>query len=535
MLVIKKDKPDVNPTTETKDTSNEYRNVPLAELVESPTNPRKLFDEARLDELAASIRTHGVLSPLVVRRVNGHFEIVAGARRHRAAQRAGLEEVPVHVKILTDAEAQELQIIENVQRADVHPFEEAQGFRALLEREGSEYTIQKIAARVGKAAAHVAKRLKLLDLIQPAADAFTAGRIALEHAILISKLTSDVQERALDHCFDGYGAGNDSDRSLVPASRLQEWITRNIFLSLKSVPFGKDDETLLPAAGSCANCPKRTGFNTLLFDGASEDACVDASCFNRKLDAHVAQRLAKMPNLIQISAAFDSPENTAVLARRDYVEVVARKAKQGKTARPDLRLCSHLAPAIYADGMSKGRLVKVCATRSCSVHFEHRQQEEKQRLRWKAERTAENRRAKQTLTFRHRLLSEVLKRVKPELGCEELRLVTRFILNSLSHDLVSRLAKRRGIEKGKEPRDWQVVEKTRALYKKMDGPDLAVLLFEAMLLGSVGITCPAGNDDPIAAAAALLKVNVKALRRAVAKEEKAKQRKKPTTRKRVKP
>jgi len=510
------------------DSPSEYRNIPLGELVESPTNPRKAFDEERLEELAASIRTHGVLSPLLVRRVNGHFEIVAGARRYRAAGRAGIAEVPACIKHLTDTEAQELQIIENVQRADVHPFEEAQGFRALLEREGSEYTIQRIAARVGKSTSHVAKRLKLLDLIAPAADAFTRGRIGLEHAVLIAKLTPDMQERALDHCFDSYGAGNEDDRSLVPVSRLQEWITRNIYLSLKSVPFPKDDETLVPEAGSCSNCPKRTGFNTLLFDGAGEDACVDAACFNRKLDAHVAARLAKPPNLTQISAAFESPESTAILPRRDYVEVVARRTKQGKAATPEQRLCSHLAPAIYVDGMNKGRLVKVCATPSCSVHFAHRKEEEKQQLRWKAERTAENRKAKQLLTFRHRLLAEVLKRVKPQLGCEELRLVTEFVLHSLSHDLVCRLAKRRGLaEKGKNVQDWQVAEKARVLYKKLEAPELAILLFEAMLLGSVGHTNSFTDDDLLMHAAALTKVNLKALRSAVAKEEKAKARKKP--------
>jgi hypothetical protein len=110
----------------------EYMEIPMKELVESSTNPRKLFDEGALDELAASIRTKGVLSPLLVRRINGHFEIVTGARRYRAAQRAGLEEIPVRVGAFTDAEALEIQIIENIQRADVHPFQEAQGFRAFV-------------------------------------------------------------------------------------------------------------------------------------------------------------------------------------------------------------------------------------------------------------------------------------------------------------------------------------------------------------------------------------------------------------------
>jgi len=106
MLVIKKDRHKTNPIA-TAESSNEYLHVPLAELTESLTNPRKTFVEERLNELAESIRTHGILSPLVVRRVNGHFEIVAGARRFRAPQRVSLAEAPVRVLALTDAEAQE--------------------------------------------------------------------------------------------------------------------------------------------------------------------------------------------------------------------------------------------------------------------------------------------------------------------------------------------------------------------------------------------------------------------------------------------
>ena len=103
----------------------------------------------------------------MVRPDAGSFRSFAGARRYRAAQRAGLKEIPVRIGAFTDAEALEIQMIENIQRADVHPFEEAQGFRALLDREGSEYTIEKIAAKTGKAASFIAKRLKLLDLTRP--------------------------------------------------------------------------------------------------------------------------------------------------------------------------------------------------------------------------------------------------------------------------------------------------------------------------------------------------------------------------------
>src|ERR1700738_5459266 len=126
-------------TTEAVKSSKEYMTVSIAELIESSTNPRKVFDEERLEELAGSIRSKGVLAPLLVRRINGHFEIVTGARRYRAAQRAGLDEIPVRIGAFTDEEALEIQIIENIKRADVHPFEEEQGFCALLERESEDY------------------------------------------------------------------------------------------------------------------------------------------------------------------------------------------------------------------------------------------------------------------------------------------------------------------------------------------------------------------------------------------------------------
>ena len=119
--------------------ATEYRNLPLSILTESKTNPRRIFEDAALKELADSIRSQGVLSPLLVRPLNEHsFEIVAGARRYRAAQLAESESVPVRIVNLTDAEALEAQLIENLQRRDVHPLEEAQGFRASAQSGGAE-------------------------------------------------------------------------------------------------------------------------------------------------------------------------------------------------------------------------------------------------------------------------------------------------------------------------------------------------------------------------------------------------------------
>ena len=356
--------------------------------------------------------------------------------------------------------------------------------------------------------------------------------------MLIAKLGADVQEEALRHCFDGYYAANDAERSLVPVSRLQAWIEQNVYLSLKSVPFSKDDETLVPEAGSCANCPKRTGFNRLLFSEVREDSdsCADAACFNRKLDAHIAQRVAKVPNLVMISDNYNTTGETPILARRNYIEVVTRKSKKGRGARPEEKLCGHLTPAIHADGIDKGRLVKVCRDTTCKVHFGERQEQERQRLQWKTEKKAANRKANQTLAFRHRLLADVLKRVKPQLGTEELRMVAQFVLRSLSHELVCRLAKRHGLQNPKDAHDWQMAEKARALYKKADAHGLAVLIFEAMLIGFAGSATENKDDDPLTEAACLYKVDTKAVRSAVAKAEKEKTRTKAEgTRAKVKP
>ena len=198
-------------------TATEYRNLPLNVLTESRTNPRRLFEEAPLKELAESIRTRGVLSPLLVRPLTVQsFEIVAGARRFRAAQLAQAETVPVRIVNLTDAEALEAQLIENLQRRDVHPLEEAQGFRALLSLEEPTYSIEQIAAKTGKAPTYVAQRVRLTELAASVVEAFYAEEIGVGHALLLAKLQPDQQEKALAECFrEEWGVGGNKPRRIL--------------------------------------------------------------------------------------------------------------------------------------------------------------------------------------------------------------------------------------------------------------------------------------------------------------------------------
>ncbi len=157
------------------------RTVAVADLVPGPFNPRRHFDEEELAELAASIAEKGLLQPILVRPgEGGMYEIVAGERRWRAAQKAGVHEVPVIVRALSESEALEVALIENVQRSDLNPLEEAQGYARLIEQFG--YTQQQLAEIIGKSRSHVANTLRLLNLPEQVREMVRAGELSAGHA-----------------------------------------------------------------------------------------------------------------------------------------------------------------------------------------------------------------------------------------------------------------------------------------------------------------------------------------------------------------
>ena len=360
--------------------ATEYRNVSLALLNESKTNPRRTFEEVALKELAESIKSQGVLSPLLVRPLteNG-FEIVAGARRYRAAQIAEQETVPVRIKQMSDAEVLEAQLVENLIRTEIHPMEEAEGFARLLALEEPKYSIEQIGARVGKSPVFVASRLKLVDLVPAAVDAFYANEIGVGHALLLAKLPADQQEQALAACFkEAYNGSQNPARILLPVRNLQFWIETNVLLILKDAPFDKRDAQLVTAAGSCAECPKRTGHNKLLFGddlGKQGDRCTDPRCYNAKLAAHVAKTVAAKPNLAQISTAYGGQkEGSPVLPRNKYTAIRDDKPKSKDDAqRPEFKVCKFTTDAIITEGSDIGTIQKVCANPDCPIHHARKQ------------------------------------------------------------------------------------------------------------------------------------------------------------------
>jgi ParB family chromosome partitioning protein len=154
--------------------------IPIEKIRPNPDQPRKQFEVAPLDELVASIREKGVLQPLIVRRVGDMYEIVAGERRWRAAQQAQLHQLPVVVRDFTDTEVLEVAIIENIQRADLNPIEEAAGYQQLMDRFG--HTQEKMAEALGKSRSHIANLLRLLNLPSSIQNHVLKGELSAGHA-----------------------------------------------------------------------------------------------------------------------------------------------------------------------------------------------------------------------------------------------------------------------------------------------------------------------------------------------------------------
>jgi ParB family chromosome partitioning protein len=175
---------DVGEEASVADSGRKPRRAPVENLRPNPRNPRRMFTDAELGELSDSIRERGIIQPIVVRALQGdNFEIIAGERRWRAAQRAGLHDVPIAVVEANDAQALEFAIIENVQRADLNPIEEASGYLALMD--DFNRTQDEVAQIVGKSRPHVANTMRLLKLSEPVKQLVRSGKISAGHARLL--------------------------------------------------------------------------------------------------------------------------------------------------------------------------------------------------------------------------------------------------------------------------------------------------------------------------------------------------------------
>lgn len=337
--------------------AQELKVLAIEKVVPSKTNPRKYFDPEEHEKMVASVKSKGILNPLNVRPMNGHFELVAGERRWRAAKAAGLKEVPVLVRELTDDQVLEVQLLENVQRQDLQPLELCAGFRALLDR-GMD--VKTIAWRIGRSSTYVHQTMRLVDLAKKGMKLLEEGQLKLGSALRIAPLPPAEQAEVIDWFVDelDYGDGPPTEKDV--ADHIAEQLR-----DLGKAPWDLKDEHLLPGVPSCTACPKRTGNSPDLFtDIRSKERCIDGACFKKKMErwsnlerARLEEEGVRLVKISEKRTSLAKEEHGAGTLGHDRYKVIEDKKE-----------CDHTAQGYRCDGEAPGTVIKVCTNQKCKVH-----------------------------------------------------------------------------------------------------------------------------------------------------------------------
>lgn len=252
-------------------------NIAITSITPNPLNPRKHFDPKAIEELAKSIESVGVLQPITVRPIEVGYELVCGERRWRAAAQAGLDTIPSIIRKLTDEQAMDITITENLQRKDVDPFEEADAFHYLIDKGQS---FDDIAARFGKSTIFVRGRIKLLDIIFPLRILYNHNEINISHCLELCKFSEDVQHDIYNtrYCEDVkyYNWRDISLREL--RDKLDNYLE-----SFEEAEFDKTE---------CMKCPKNSAVCGL-FPELDDVSCTDRVCFRAKVYGHKLETAVK--------------------------------------------------------------------------------------------------------------------------------------------------------------------------------------------------------------------------------------------------
>jgi ParB/RepB/Spo0J family partition protein len=360
--------------TETTKTNGHAKKTPELvaldiECVEPhPNNPRKTF--AGIDELAESIVEHGLLEPVMVRPhpTKDVWQLVFGERRWRASKKAKATTILALVRDLDDKACEEIMIVENTKRSDLHPLEEAEGYERMHKVHG--LSVEELAAKVNKSVAQIYARMKLCSLGKDARKAFYAGTIDASKALLLARIPhEDLQKDALKAIstelgIDTYDLAENLDTDIPRDNTIKRPLSyREAFvlvqakymLKLVDAPFDRGDATLVSKAGACSACPKRTGNQKELFaDVASADVCTDPKCYEQKVDAEWVRRKANAKTTGQ--PILEGNEAKKVFSQYDggpgyssgFVDVDKKGYYGGKEQTPRAKLGKNLPPTTLA-------------------------------------------------------------------------------------------------------------------------------------------------------------------------------------------
>ena len=461
--------------------------IPTSSLLPSPTNPRKRFDEEKIRGMADTMATVGVLQPLVVRNFKGKkgkYEIVAGETRWRAAKVAGLDQVPVIVRELTDQQVIKIQVIENAQRNDLHPLEEAFGFKAWLDQSQdlAGYTIDDLAREVGKSKRTIYASLQLCNLCDGARNAFYEGLINSSTALLIARIPGQtLQMKAVEEISKpGWGGEPMSFRSA------QEHIKRRFTLELKKAPWNQGDSGLITEAGSCKACPKRSGNARDVFpDIESADVCTDPECFEKKRSAHISI-LQKTTTVLEGNEALKiMPKWWDV--NEDYTLVDRNAPGHNESLEQLLDGSAHIITIVHPEDKEIYRVIKksdaaeALAAKGLKINFPKVVSQSQRDKDQERETRIEN-------AYRVRLLEKVSGVISPELEKDwrledfEQTIVATAMLDRLDHETSKRMLKLRSITFSTVEGPYQAIKDLRESIKTMSSAQRMLLLLQMALI-----------------------------------------------------
>ena len=442
-----------------KDQPFQVSTIHIDQLVDSPNNPRgKVIKDDAFKDLVASIKEKGILVPLIVRPLKGgKHEIVAGHRRTAAARAAGIVSMPCQVRELSDDEAAELAIIENLQRSDVHPIDEGEAYRKLHEDRSME--LKDIAVHVGKDLKYVKQRLFLTNLIPDMRSNYRVGRMKDSQAALIARLAPTDQRLA----FKAMTQMN------LSAPDLGDWIKEHLYQPLNNQPWLESPE-LREMIGPCTSCPPQKDG---LFEMHTAGACVELKCWQQKMAKYINWIRERHPEYLLVTEEYgDAPGG--VLTRGKWVELNKRTK------------CELAQNAIVMQGARVGSVILACGNPECKTHFEHRSEyRQTPAERKKAKERAAKERAKQEKEYAA-FVAIVKKRVKPSLSDKAINVLLEYALDMHGVSSMFPIARRLKLKLGKEKSSWGGEHNSykpafREYLKKVGKNERVQLAFELLL------------------------------------------------------
>lgn len=521
----------------TSETTYEY---PLADIREpSIPNYRTTFEG--IEDLTASVKESGIRVPLVLRPApdgNGH-ELAIGARRREAATRAGLTTVPVFIREMDDEQVLVERTIENLQRVDPGPLDEAEGF-AVLQRRG--WSVGQLAAKVGQPTRYVLERLTLCSLCNEGRELLAQGKMLVGVAIEVAKLAPALQQEALQE------VGNHWSGGLTTVAEAREAISKRVMLELGNAPFKLDDAALVPEAGPCTTCPKRTGGQADLFPDFATDLCTDSACHKSKLDAlwqiRVKQAKTDGVEVLSKKAAVEALKSTSPhYGSGPFVRLDEKASPGGNGRNKTLKSLfgKELPPITLARDEESGAPVELVPRKAVDLLLKKSSQDGHPKptsdAKAKAVREAERLQAE----VRRRVMVGLIEGMEDhgppqrnESGLEVLRVLALAAINSSAPDVRKTVANRRGCptvveegaatpKKGKGKHQAQLTPEQRleALVPSYDMSQISGLLLELLVTrGAPGKWSEA--HESYAKACEVFDLNIKHIEKEVLAERLAK-------------